>query len=125
MTSRWNGVAARRSDAPDMATLRSFIPEADYDPLSWRLALSEFLLEVAAIARSARLARELIRLQADLGTLTLLPCADAGYRAETTRILEDTAAAIEAHQSAAAEAGVKALVTATTDWLLNEQAKRY
>lgn len=118
-------VAARRSDAADIATLRSFIPSADDDPLSWRLALSEFLLEVAAIARSARLARELIRLQADLGTLTLLPCADAGYRGDTTRILEDIAADIEAHRPAAADAGVKALIAATTDWLLAEQAKRY
>ena len=118
-------VAARRSDAADMATLRSFIPTAEEDPLHWRLALSEFLLEVAAIARSARLARELIRLQADLGTLTLLPCADAGYRVTTIGLLEEVAAAVEARQPAAAEAAVKALVGATTDWLLTEQSKRY
>ena len=80
---------------------------------------------MAAIARSARLARELIRLQADLGTLTLLPCADSGYRATTTGLLEEVAAAVEAHQPAAAEAAVKALVAATTDWLLTEQSKRY
>ena len=108
-----------------MAILRSFIPTAEEEPLHWRLALSEFLLEVAAIARSARLARELIRLQADLGTLTLLPCADAGYRATTTGLLEEVAAAVEARQPAAAEAAVKALLATTTDWLLNEQAKRY
>lgn len=79
---------------------------------------------MAAIARSARLARELIRLQTDLGTLTLLPCADAGYRARTAGILEQVAGAIEAHQSGEAEAAVKSLVAATTDWLLIEQAKR-
>ena len=118
-------VAARRSDAADMSTLRSFIPTAEADPLHWRLAFSEFLLEVAAIARSARLARELIRLQADLGTLTLLPCTDSGYRVRTTGLLKEVAAAIEAHQPAAAEAAVKALVAATTDWLLAEQSKRY
>jgi len=119
------GVAARRSDAADMATLRYFIPTAEEDPLHWRLALSEFLLEVAAIARSARLARELIRLQADLGTLTLLPCTDSGYRGRTTGLLKEVADAIGAHQQAAAEAAVKALVAATTDWLLTEQSKRY
>lgn len=118
-------VAARRSDAADIVVLRSFMPAPDADPLSWRLALSEFLLEVAAIARSARLARELIRLQTDLGTLTLLPCADAGYRAETARILEQVAADIEAHRPAEAEAGVKSLASATTDWLLREHAKRH
>ncbi len=117
-------VAARRSDAADLATLRSFIPAADDDSLSWRLALSELLLEVAAIARSARLTRELIRLQADLGTLTLLPCADSCYRGRTTVILEDVTAAIEVHDPGAAETGVKALISATTDWLLTEQAKR-
>lgn len=118
------GVAARRSDAADIATLRSFIPRGDDESLSFRLALSEFLLEVAAIARSPRLARELVRLQADLGTLTLLPCAASEYRRRTTLILEVVAAAIEAHKPAAAEKGVKALVTATTDWLLSERGKR-
>ncbi|MGO4119555.1 FadR/GntR family transcriptional regulator [Arthrobacter sp. YAF16] len=117
-------LAARRSDAADVDTLRSFIPATDADPLSWRLALSEFLLEVAAIARSARLARELIRLQADLGTLTLLPCADAGYRNASARILEGTAGAIEAHQPAEAETGVKSLISTTTSWLLAEHARR-
>jgi len=47
------GVAARRSDAADIATLRSFIPAADDDSLSWRLALSEFLLEVAVVLLGA------------------------------------------------------------------------
>nr|WP_249777232.1 GntR family transcriptional regulator [Arthrobacter sp. C9C5] len=117
-------LAARRSDAADVDTLRSFIPATDADPLSWRLALSEFLLEVAAIARSARLARELIRLQADLGTLTLLPCADAGYRNASARILEQTAGSIEAHQPAEAETGVKSLISTTTSWLLAEHARR-
>lgn len=117
-------VAARRSDAADVATLRSFIPTADADPLHWRLAVSEFLLEVAAIARSSRLARELIRLQSDLGTLTMLPCADPAYRLTTAGLLDDVAAAVEARQSSTAEAAVKALVAATTDWLLNEQSRR-
>ena len=40
-------------------------------------------------------------------------------------ILEEVAAAIEAHEPGAAETGVKALISATTDWLLTEQAKRY
>ena len=71
------GPALRRRRHGHAALLH---PHSGRGPADWRLALSEFLLEVAAIARSARLARELIRLQADLGTLTLLPCADAGYR---------------------------------------------
>ncbi|MCB5293830.1 FadR/GntR family transcriptional regulator [Arthrobacter sp. SO3] len=118
------GVAARRSDAADMATLRSLIPPEEANPLHWRLALSEFLLEVAAIARSARLARELIRLQTELGALTLLPCADSGYRAGAAGLLAEVAGAVESHQPAAAEASVKALIAATTDWLLNEQSTR-
>jgi DNA-binding FadR family transcriptional regulator len=117
------GAAALRADAADVATLRSFIPAAGDDPLSWRLSLAEFLLEVAAIARSARLARELIRLQADLGALTVLPCADEAYRGRSTTILADITADIDAHRPAAAEAGAKSLIGATTDWLLAEQAK--
>ena len=118
-------VAARRSDAADMEILRSFIPAGGGGSADWRLALSEFLLEVAAIARSARLARELIAPAGRPGHPHAPALRGRRLPQRRTRILEDIAAAVEAHRPAAAEAGVKALITATTDWLLTEQSKRY
>jgi DNA-binding FadR family transcriptional regulator len=119
-------VAARRADAADLAELRAYIRPEDPDlpdPLAWQLAASEFLLEIAAIARSARLARELLRLQADLGTLALLPFTDPGFRELSARLREDVAARIEAHDAAGAEAAARALVEATTGWLLAEHER--
>jgi DNA-binding FadR family transcriptional regulator len=120
------GVAARRADAADVAALRTFIrPEqgSAAGPPAWQLAASEFVLEVAAIARSARLARELLRLHADLGTLALLPFTDAGFREQSASLREEVAARIEAHDAAGAEAAARALVDATTGWLLAEHER--
>ena len=78
------GVAAKRSSSDDVQALQQFIspPATPGEPataFSWRLTAAEFMLEVAAVARSARLARELLHLQADMGTLTLLPFRDPGF----------------------------------------------
>ncbi|WP_171059332.1 FadR/GntR family transcriptional regulator [Arthrobacter crystallopoietes] len=118
------GVAARRSDAADMESLRSYIrPENDDDPLAWRLADSEFLLEVAAIARSARLARELLRIQAEYGPVTLLPFADGDFREQSAKLRERLAEAIEIHDDKQAEQRTKDLVSALTDRLLAERGR--
>lgn len=119
------GVAAKRSDAADVENLRSYIrPETD-DALSWRLVSSEFLLEIAAIARSARLARELLRIQAELGTLTLLPFTDPVYYKRTAALHTEIADAVASHAPHDAERLTKELVTTTTDWLLAEHASQY
>ncbi|WP_427017251.1 FadR/GntR family transcriptional regulator [Pseudarthrobacter sp. P1] len=116
------GIAAKRSNADDIETLRSYIrPEAD-TALAWRLASSEFLLEIAAVARSARLARELLHLQADLGTLTLLPFSDGDFCERTADLSEAVTAAIAGHDAATAEARTRELIQATTNWLLADHA---
>ncbi|WP_026553731.1 FadR/GntR family transcriptional regulator [Arthrobacter sp. 35W] len=116
------GVAARRADANDVEALRYFVrPETD-TPLSWRLASSEFLLEIAAVARSARLARELLRLQADLGTLTLLPFGDREFCEHAATLSEAVTDAIAARDPMAAESRTKELVSATINWLLAAHA---
>lgn len=118
------GVAAHRAGAADIEALRALVqPEEDAGPLAWRLADSEFLLEVAAVARSARLARELLRIQADFGTLTLLPFTDSGHRQRSVQLRADVAEAIADHRPGAAESNTKRLIDAGTDWLLTEQAK--
>ena len=121
------GIAAKRSNSGDVEALRAHIrPEgtAGMPPtaMEWRLASSEFLLEVAAVARSARLARELLRLQEDMGTLTLLPFGDAGFCERTAELSEAVTAAIAGHDQSAAEARTKHLINITTSWLLEEHS---
>ncbi|MFQ4147652.1 GntR family transcriptional regulator [Arthrobacter sp. LAPM80] len=121
------GVAARRSSADDIAALQSYIrpetlPGEVATPFAWRLCAAEFLLEIASVARSARLARELLHLQADVGTLTLLPFEDPEFREKTAILGEAITAAIADHDSKAAEERTKELTTATTAWLLAEHA---
>jgi GntR family transcriptional regulator, transcriptional repressor for pyruvate dehydrogenase complex len=121
------GVAARRSSEDDVESLRSYIrpPEQPGEPataFSWRLTSAEFLLEIAAVARSARLARELLHLQADVGTLTLLPFGDPCFCEKTAELSESITNAIAAHDAAAAEQRTKELTTTTTHWLLAAHA---
>ncbi|WP_369745674.1 FadR/GntR family transcriptional regulator [Paenarthrobacter sp. AMU7] len=118
-------LAARRAGASDIEVLRSFVqPDEDAGPLAWRLADSEFLLEVAAIARSARLARELLRIQADFGSVTLLPFTDSEHRLRSVGLRAAVADAIADHRPEVAESCTNALIDASIDWLLAEQAKQ-
>lgn len=116
-------VAARRSDAADVERLRSFVRPVHEDPLAWRLADSEFLLEVAAVARSARMARELLRLQAELGIMTLLPYTDAAFRDRSVALRAGVADAIESRDADLAVARTEEMVRGAFDWLLTEQAR--
>ena len=84
------------------------------------MAHSEFVLEIAAAARSARLARELLRIQAELGTLTLLPFGEQAFRVEATRLHHAIATAIGQHDPPTAESLVRELIQNISSWLLNE-----
>lgn len=88
--------------------------------LEWRLSASEFLLELAAAARSARLARELLRIQVDMGTLTLLPFGDPVFCERTAALNEAITEAVARHDAPEAEARTKELIHLTTTWLLAE-----
>ncbi|MFJ3958215.1 FadR/GntR family transcriptional regulator [Arthrobacter sp. NPDC090010] len=117
------GLAARRATPDDLETLQELAttPGAGAtDPLTWRMAHSEFILEIAAAARSARLARELLRIQAELGTLTILPFGDEAFREEASRLHQALASAIERRDSPAAESLVRELIHNTSSWLLDE-----
>lgn len=117
------GLAARRATPDDVDTLEelALLPGTDTeDPLAWRMAHSEFVLEIAAAARSARLARELLRIQAELGTLTLLPFGEQAFRVEATRLHQAIATAIGRHDPPAAESRVRELIQNISSWLLNE-----
>lgn len=126
-------VAAKRAGDDDVQAMREYIRPAGADPapagpggngtatpLEWRLSASEFLLELAAAARSARLARELLRIQVDMGTLTLLPFNDPSFCEQTAELNAAIADAVSRHDAPAAEARTKELINLTTTWLLAE-----
>jgi DNA-binding FadR family transcriptional regulator len=123
ITVACSGIAARRADAAELAILRTYLRPAQDSLLSWRLVDSEFLLELSAIARSARLGRELVRLQADLGTLTLLPYTDKAFQEVSVEMRAAVADAIEARDGALAEMKTKELVNALIRWLLNKHSQ--
>jgi DNA-binding FadR family transcriptional regulator len=106
--------AAIRSDANDTSQLRAYLQAPD-DPRQWRLAESEFLLEVAAVARSARLTRELLRLQTDSAWLVAAPPTDREYRKRMLDLRESIIAAIESRDGAAARERIRELVAAPID----------
>ena len=122
------GVAARRSGPGDVEALEAYIRPATAagetaTPFAWRLCAAEFLLEIASVARSARLARELLHLQADMGTLTLLPFEDADFCETTAELSGAITAAIGNHDSSTAEERTRDLITSTTSWLLAEHSR--
>jgi DNA-binding FadR family transcriptional regulator len=88
-------LAAARIDPAEVAYVQGLVPEADEPDLgAWRRAETEFHLAVAALTQSARLTREMIRLEAEFGALLRLPLADADHRRATATRLAELADAL-------------------------------
>lgn len=84
-------LAAERAEPSEAAALATVLPEADADVGAWRHADAELWLSVAALTQSARLTREVVRLEADFGALVRIPLGDVtvrdGLRAEHRRLI--------------------------------------
>lgn len=77
-------LAAERADPTDVEGLRVLVVDAgESDVGRWRHADSELYLSVAAMTQSARMTREVVRLEADFGALLRLPLFDPDFRAAT------------------------------------------
>ncbi|NMO05288.1 FadR family transcriptional regulator [Gordonia sp. TBRC 11910] len=116
-------VAARRASATDLVGIRSFLRTESDDPADWRLVDSEFVLEVAAVARTARLTRALLELQAEIGTIALLPYVNRDFREQSVISRESVAAAIESHDADAADRAMRGLIAIVVDDLLIQRAE--
>ncbi|WP_435742089.1 FadR/GntR family transcriptional regulator [Nocardioides sp. SYSU DS0663] len=104
-------LAAERADAEDVADLRLILAATETDDLGdWRHADTELHLALAALSQSARLSREVMRLEADFGALVRLPLYDAGHRREVHGHQLATIEAIAARDPDAARASVRARV---------------
>lgn len=108
-------IAAERASTTDIAQLRAYLDGAQEDPREWRLFESEFLLEVAAVARSARLTRDLLRIRTESAPLVSEAAGDAEFRARLLLVRESVIAAIEAKDGAAARKYICDLVSAPID----------
>ncbi|MFZ5846161.1 MAG: FadR/GntR family transcriptional regulator [Actinomycetota bacterium] len=100
-------LAAERADESDVRDLRDLLVPADEpDVARWRHADSELFLSVAALTQSARMTREVVRLEADFGAVLRLPFADGDFRDETADRHAALVQAIEARDGAAARSVV-------------------
>lgn len=76
-------LTAERADAEDVEDLQGMLPAAAATDLGeWRHADIEFHLALAALSQSPRLSREVMRLEADFGTLVRLPLVRRTHRDE-------------------------------------------
>ena len=111
-------LAAARVDPAEVDYVRGIVPRdhsAGCDVGAWRRAETEFYLAVAALTQSARLTREVIRLEADFGTLLRLPLQDADHRRTTADRLSALADALADGDSETARSVTRAQVTDTLE----------
>lgn len=101
-------LAAERADPTDVEGLRLLLIAPDETDVGrWRHADSELYLSVAALTQSARMTREVVRLEADFGALLRLPLAGEAFRSATCSRHVALVDAIEQHDAQAARARVK------------------
>ncbi len=118
--------AARRAGTADITALRAVTvvdPAIDDESVAWRRVETEFMVEVAAIARIARLSRALVSVQAEYGVLTLLPNEDPAYRTEVAAIRDALIGSLESRDVTDAESTTRALIAVNTTWLLTRRAQ--
>jgi DNA-binding FadR family transcriptional regulator len=119
-------LAATRGDPAEIDYVRGIVPSdhsAASDVGAWRRAETEFNLAVAALTQSARLTREVIRLEADFGTLLRLPLEDPDHRRATAGRLADIADALTAGDPETARSATRAQVTETLELLAELHAR--
>lgn len=117
-------LAADRATDDDIAHLRATVDAADVDSQqSMRRGEGTFRLEVAALAQSARLVREELRLQAEFAPLLWLCLRDAEYRASSRAAHLEVVDAIEAVDGEAARRATIAHIGQAIEWLLDTKAE--
>jgi DNA-binding FadR family transcriptional regulator len=116
--------AAMRASQPDSDRLDRWLRDADFTTVAGaRTNAGGFYLELAVLSQSARLVRELIRLQADFGPLLLLGMADAQARQSLVDSNRAIAGAVRANDGASARPLATEQVRALAEWLLNAKAR--
>jgi DNA-binding FadR family transcriptional regulator len=118
-------LAAARVDPAEVDYVRGLVPvdgAAPPDVGAWRRAETEFYLAVAALTQSARLTREVIRLEADFGSLLRLPLDRDDHRRSTGERLTALAAALAGGHSDTARSVTRTQVTDALELLADLHA---
>ena len=118
-------LAAARVDPAEVGYLQGIMPSdhsAACDVGAWRRAETEFYLAVAALTQSARLTREVIRLEADFGALLRLPLHDPDHRRATAERLSTLGDALAKGDSETAREVARAQVTDALELLADLHA---
>jgi DNA-binding FadR family transcriptional regulator len=117
-------VAAERADPDDVDLLAELVPAEDEDDVTvWRHAEAEFFLSLAALTQSARVTREMVRLESEFGPLLRHPLRSADVRAHARGCLLDLLQALLAHDGEAARRAVRAHAGRALDELSLIQAE--
>ncbi|KQY59764.1 hypothetical protein ASD11_09510 [Aeromicrobium sp. Root495] len=107
-------LAAERADAEEVEELREIVLSADVESAdpdgAARHADTELHLAIAALTHSARLAREVMRIESDFGVLLRLPFEDAHHRRAVRAHQLTVIGAIADHDGAAARARMRSRV---------------
>ncbi|NKX50884.1 FCD domain-containing protein, partial [Arthrobacter deserti] len=121
-------LAADFADQDDIAALRRLLadpPGAAPAPAGQApgRVVGDFLLELAALSQSARLAREYVRLHTDFGSLLALAHADPEFDAPMRRLCADIAEAVGNGEPDAARHLVNRYVRAGLSRLITEHSR--
>jgi len=116
-------LAARHADPNDIEGLRELLlSEGDNDVDQWRHAEAELYLSLAALTQSARMTRELVRLESEFGALLRMPYSDPNFRAAALAHNTAIVDAIEKRDGDEARNGVRDQVNAALEWVAEMHA---
>lgn len=88
-------LAAERADSSDVGDLEALLLTPDEaDVARWRHTDSELFLSIAALTQSARMTREVVRLEADFGAILRLAYLDDDFRVSSAARHADLVRAI-------------------------------
>lgn len=111
-------VAADRADPHEIDDLAELVPSLDdTDPGHWRHADAEIYLSLAALTQSARMTREVVRLEADFGALLRQPLSTSSFRELTQECHLALIDALREHDAEAARAAVRRHLLSALDEL--------
>lgn len=111
-------VAAENADPHEIDDIAELVPAADDTDIGhWRHADAEIYLSLAALTQSARMTREVVRLEADFGALLRQPLADPQFRDYTRVCHLALMDALREHDGAAARVAARGQLTGALEEL--------
>ncbi len=116
-------LAAQYAEGGDVESLEDLLVDpSEADVARWRAADAELSLSLAALTQSARMTREVVRLEADFGSLLRLPFGQVDFRKATAVRQHALVDAVAKHDAAGARVAVHEQVVAAMETLLDLQA---